>query len=603
MRPTHKPAAGPSTPPDAPAPAPARKRPGAARLAALCLLFLLPLALRVVPLQHGGERGYVPDAHMVRQALGMARDRDFVPPVGKYSTYPNLVPYLLVPAYGVQYLAGSLAGWWQGPKEYGEHLLEHPQHAAWIARGLVALLGALTSWVIYRAALAAGMRAGAWIAGLLVATGLLHLQLSTHERPWVPMVFFLALSAWGAIAHGKTARALPLVLSGLCAGLAFACHQSGLGALGLPFLAWLLGPLAWRGVALRQRLVAGTLCLVAFAAAGFLLGHPYLLVHGQTPSAAVVGGGDLDEHASLSVGGIPVVFEVRWASFTRLSKAFVGYDPVVLLLGLAGLVLALRERRLRPVAAFTLLWAAFFLTQRSDHVRYLLPLAVLLALPAGLACECWLQKPLGKAAVALLLAVPLLQAARFDWVLTREDTRSIAERQLAQSPPGRRIAIDRYGPLVEPDRGGIALLERVRASCGEGLRPREQHRKQELDAGRAGGGADCVRIEELLEFDERAGTARVRPCLAREIGPDPRAVLATLGVTHVLLVDRRPGDGAPSLALDAAAIGDLVWSLGPTPVDRPPATEAFLPTEMDFPLTALWSVERPGPALKLVALR
>jgi hypothetical protein len=32
------------------------------------------------------------------------------------------------------------------------------------------------------------------------------------------------------------------------------------------------------------------------------------------------------------------------------------------------------------------------------------------------------------------------------------------------------------------------------------------------------------------------------------------------------------------------------------------ADEMLLPVEMDFPLTALWSVNRPGPALRLLAL-
>lgn len=30
-----------------------------------------------------------------------------------------------------------------------------------------------------------------------------------------------------------------------------------------------------------------------------------------------------------------------------------------------------------------------------------------------------------------------------------------------------------------------------------------------------------------------------------------------------------------------------------------PCEEAFLPTEMDFPLTGLWQVTRPGPRLEL----
>jgi len=32
-------------------------------------------------------------------------------------------------------------------------------------------------------------------------------------------------------------------------------------------------------------------------------------------------------------------------------------------------------------------------------------------------------------------------------------------------------------------------------------------------------------------------------------------------------------------------------------------SEAFLPTEMDFPLTALWTVDRPGPWMAIYPLR
>ena len=78
------------------------------RIAALCVLFLLPLALRLVPLRHGMPRNYVPDTHMVRAALSMARDRDLTPPPGKYSIYPNLMPYLLLPCYAGEYAIGSV---------------------------------------------------------------------------------------------------------------------------------------------------------------------------------------------------------------------------------------------------------------------------------------------------------------------------------------------------------------------------------------------------------------------------------------------------------------------------------------------------------------
>jgi hypothetical protein len=49
---------------------------------------------------------------------------------------------------------------------------------------------------------------------------------------------------------------------------------------------------------------------------------------------------------------------------------------VLLLLGLLGLIPALRVRAARPATLFALLWAAYFMPHHNDHVRYLLPLAV-----------------------------------------------------------------------------------------------------------------------------------------------------------------------------------------------------------------------------------
>jgi hypothetical protein len=79
-------------------------------LAAVGLLLVLPLALRMLPIRHGAPRNYVPDTHMVRQALGMARDHDLAPQAGKYSFYPNFLPYLLLPCYAAEYAAGRAEG-------------------------------------------------------------------------------------------------------------------------------------------------------------------------------------------------------------------------------------------------------------------------------------------------------------------------------------------------------------------------------------------------------------------------------------------------------------------------------------------------------------
>ena len=45
-----------------------------------------------------------------------------------------------------------------------------------------------------------------------------------------------------------------------------------------------------------------------------------------------------------------------------------------------------------------------------------------------------------------------------------------------------------------------------------------------------------------------------------------------------------------------------VWTIDPSRSSNGESPEAFLPTEMDFPLSALWRVDRPGPWISLYQL-
>ena len=133
-----------------------------------------------------------------------------------------------------------------------------------------------------------------------------------------------------------------------------------------------------------------------------------------------------------------------------------------------------------------------------------------------------------------------------------------------------------------------------------------------LESGALQGGVSAVRIEELLDGDERDGSIAVKQGLQAR-GATPQAVLQSVAVTHVLEVRRRSaGDLA---AVDRYHLYAHLWSTGRELARIDPsstvsssgtasstADEMLLPVEMDFPLTALWSVNRPGPALRLLAL-
>ena len=617
-------------------------------LLGVVLIGALSCALRLWPIGHGAPTPeFVPDTHVVRNALHMLGDRDLVPPANAYSSYPYLLPYLLLPVYAADFVWGSLQGDWSGGEEYGRLLKEVPWHAHLLARVLLALIAATAPLFILMAARAAGMRAGAWIAATLCATSLLHLQLSVQERPWAPMAAAIAATAWGSAVHVGSGSRRSLLWTSVAAAAAFSMHQAGGLALGLVGLAWLLAPdpelapvhrvepvdQAERGDRIKRKLIRGASAVALFWAVSLAVGHPYLLRYGL---AADVAAQDLvrDDQTQITFGAQQVVLGLRGATFTGLTRAFLGYDPVLLIAGLAGLVLALRRRALVPAMVFVLGWGAFFMTNQNEHIRYLLPMAVLMSLPAGLLLERLVRHPLGAVATGLALALPFVQAVRFDWLLRQDDTRILAAGMLTDLPAGSRVAIDVYGPVVPQTLSALETTASLREATGSSLYGREEHRRMMLEAGLPQApGVDALRLEDVFEYDLRHGGTWIREGLTAEHGATTQDVLASLGVTHLLLVDRTPGDDAPPPLIDPAASRplegsppgsppvpklaplelstDASWQVHPAwtqptgPVVPPVeggAVDAHLPTAMSFPLSDLWSVRRPGPKLQLFAL-
>lgn len=565
------------------------------RLAVLLVLFLLPLGLRLWSIDHGSPRNYVEDTHIVKNALGMAKDQTIAPPVNKYSSYPNLLPYMLLPIYVGQMTIGIADGSFDGVDGYTNHVKEHPESAQILARILIALFGALTPWVIFRIARVAGMQSGAWVAAWLVGTGLLHIHYSVQERPWVPVIFFMALAAWPAAIYAREGGMKRLIWSGVFAGLSFACHQSGAAALGIPGLAWLFGPPGWSKDSWLPRIKVGVAAVVSFVVVGILFGHLSLLLTGENipgvNTAASAAGG-------FSIGGQGIVFGFSLESFVIQLKTLFGYDPVLLPLGMAGAGGLFLRRELRPIGIFTLAWAAFFFFHENHKVRYVLPVAVFLPLFAGHFYETWASGRMKRAWVLLLVALPIIPAVRFVCLLGQPDSRAVAEEQLAELADAR-IVIDRFGPAADLDLASLTELQTIRAAESHGtLRVREQHR---FDVFTAGGthlppGINGYRLEDLLMTDELAGTVELRPGTATT-ATDVAGMLRERGVTHFLLVRRNAGT---HLLEELVSNKQPLWTVDPSGADAYEACR--LPKDMVFPILDLWRVERPGPWMALYKL-
>ncbi len=564
-------------------------------------VLLLVAVLLLLSLDHGLPQRYVPDDHAVRCALGIARDlslapagvlQALVPPSGQYTTYPYLLPYANLAAVALTYAGGRVLGIWHGAGEFSERVIEDPTYAWLPARLVVALLTLLLPLATYRAARELGRGKGAAaLAALLAGSSLLVVHFAHGERPWTPLTALCAVTLAASLRLRRRRRLRDWLLAGAAAGLAASAHPVGVLAFALPALAAACWRPGWRAPAAA----AGTGLAVAL-----LLGYPYLLVYRADTGRGAIAG-QLGAESAVEIGG--QAFDPTRLSgelFAQVGAAWFGYDPLLVGLGLVGVVLAARGLRGRGAPLLLLPplgLAALFLLYDGSHVRYLMPAVPFLAIGAVESLQRLARGPRGPSRAgtllaAALLALPLVLALRLDQLLAREDTRTEAVRELlALVPPGELVALDGYGPPLGATAASVrAWHTEVWAS---------QLEERALQRAQAGlpdppDARDVLPVYRFFRYQSCYPSDYVAPGVPRGLGE----LLRERGARWYVQVDRHPRR-EPRVPVDAftAASGRLVLELSPTGRSAP--REAALPTEMSFALRDLWSYERPGPWVRV----
>ncbi|HEX2087894.1 MAG TPA: hypothetical protein VHF89_19565 [Solirubrobacteraceae bacterium] len=341
------------------------------------------------------------------------------------------------------------------------------QHPLWVAVAVVlAEFGAPASrllvgvtvagWVAlvlgsYRLAAAAMSPAAGWVAAALVASRLDYAFYAMRAYVDIP---FLALVAWAAALEAERPRrggavwAL-IVLAGLLRPEAW--------LLGGLYVLWRAPTRGWPGRA-RDAAVAAIAPAVWSASDWIVTGDPLYSLHYTTRSAEALG-------RRLPLAELPE----RTAHFmVVLTK------PPVLLLGLAGMMLAwrvLRPRARAGVPAFLVVFGlATFLavSARGFAVvdRYLLVSAFGVTMFAAFALGGWTSLPRGRGRTAWIAAAAVVAvagagwtASRFDWkhvvwqVRSRERVHDDLVRLLGHP---RVVAAQRCGPVTVPNHKLLA---------------------------------------------------------------------------------------------------------------------------------------------------
>lgn len=472
-----------------------------------------------------------------------------------------------------------------------------------LARWTSALLGALTVVPVYRVGDRLWGRRAGLLAAAMLAVCFLHVRSSHYGVPDATAAFFTAMAADYALRLGPAGRWRDHLLAGLFAGLALTAKLLLWPVLLLPALAVAAAPAgsaiggsraAALGRRLRRLLSPRLLAAYAVAAAAALATMPQLLVEteavlGFWRQASMIGRAGGLGHFRLDDGGPAwtYLYTLLWGTGAAMTAAI-----------LAGLALAaVRPRSWRePVLLAAALLYVLFLFRPGNvyHSRYLvavMPLLVpfgaaaavrLLEFVAGgrLGADRWEagRRQLAWALAALVLCgQPLVSAVRHDVLLTRPDTRTLAKQWIETNvPEGRRIAVETAvfsPPLAAPQRP-LPLSSRVYDVKSREIFGLSALRQDASTVGSAtAGDYRAAGVDYLITNSFISGFRMLDPEL-----------------------DRRMQAFYDSLETAA----ERVATFAPTP-DGAPVPRIF--TQNYGPATDLWTIERPGPEIRIYRLR
>jgi 4-amino-4-deoxy-L-arabinose transferase-like glycosyltransferase len=466
------------------------RHPGAVLL--LLAILAVAAALRLRGIAWGLPHAYHPDeGSILVHALGFGTG-DLNP---HWFRWPSLFMYVVSGLYGVFFGAGTVLGDFSSSQDVLRQYVNDPTAFWLIGRIASVVLGVATVWVTHRFARRAFGEPAALAAAAFMAVMFLHVRDSHYATPDVASTFLAAVSllvAHRAIEHGSRED---LLFSAVFAGLAASAKYTGGVAIAGTAAAWIS---LVRVRAAGWRTAAG---IVGGLVAGFVIGTPFSVLAPRefardvlTQFTMVSTSGVAQEGSSFADGfrevfarsigngiGWPIVVLAVLGAF--VPARFLGGSPIW-----SGddeeVAHALRDRRVaaggRLVASWyalaVVVFALVITVKRSTYLTPALPAVAALA-GAGLdgvlaaAFGATSRTPSGSTAAAarrgpvvafVALAVALAAGAPsflFGEALTREDTRSTAARWIERNvPPGVRVAVEYYGPELNPTEAQLRTL-------------------------------------------------------------------------------------------------------------------------------------------------
>jgi uncharacterized membrane protein len=483
--------------------------------AAVVVIVLLALALRLIGLRYGLPAVYNPDeVAIMSRALAFAKGD----PNPHNFLYPTFYFYLLFAWIAATGAVSMLTGAVTSLAAFQREFFVDPTRVYVAGRLLTAFAGTGTvvaTWALARriAGEAAGMG-----AALFVAVAPLHVRDSHYVKHDVPVTLLIVLAY---LAYERLWRDPPpeggrsIIVAAALTGIAFSTHY---------YTIFLAIPLAWsvaRGANSTAEAVKRITIAAIISAAVFFILSPFILAEPATAWRDIRANRAIVLDRAVATLGVGATVR-RYADL--LWRDTVGWP--VAILAAAGLLIAVRRQPAR--AAFLLAFPLpflLFITTTFPASRYLIPLVPFLAVFAGFAVAAIAERSRALAFVAAVAAaaVAVRASIRADLFFRQIDTRTLAADYIREHvPAGTTILTQPYSVELTPT--AASLEEAVRRSG------REMPTKTRLQIARAPYPSPAYR---LLYLGEGLDADKIYLPYGQFGGAQP---LQPLGAEHVAFV-------------------------------------------------------------------
>jgi hypothetical protein len=409
--------------------------------AAVAAVLIGSLVLRLWGADHGLPYAFNADenAHFVPRAIGL------------YGHEWNPDYFVNPPAY--TYLLHILFSVWFGGREGVSQLFATDPTEVWVvARGLAAVLGTLSLWLLYLAGTRLLDRRVGLLAAALGGVAFLPVFYSHLALNDVPTLAPICLALYGVAGVLRLGRPRDYVVAGVGIGLASATKYTG-GIVLLPLLA----AAASQGAAplgLRPAVRGLTLAAVA-AIAAFIVANPYAVLDfpafwdGITHQSSAAGG---ETQGKLGLthenGFVYYLWSFTWG---------LGWLPLFAAAGAIPLLWRDERRLVWLLVPAPLVFMLFMGTQERFFGRWLIPVFPFMCILAAYAAleladrggRRWpaLRPTFVAIGAVLLCGQGLVYSLHIGKVLSQEDTRNMAREWLVEHvPPRSKIVVEPVVP-------------------------------------------------------------------------------------------------------------------------------------------------------------